>query len=116
MNPLALSLVQFYPHANAGPNLFVTTQTKQNTFDQGGARFDHVFSERDQSSLHYCAVGWLELESAVGEGRQRAGLSGGRGLEHAQRSRSPRPTFSAAQSVNVLRAGFFRNVSIPTSR
>lgn len=53
ISPLAQSLVSFYPHANAGPNLFVTTQTMDNNADQGGIRFDHVFSERDQLSANY---------------------------------------------------------------
>jgi len=53
MNATALNLVQFYPHANAGPNLFVTTQTMQNRTDQGGAHFDHVFNERDRLFVHY---------------------------------------------------------------
>ena len=53
MNATALKLVQFYPHANAGPNLFVTTQTMQNRADQGGARFDHVFGRADRLFVHY---------------------------------------------------------------
>src|SRR5450755_496910 len=53
LSATALSLAQFYPHANAGPNRFITTQDRRNQTDQGGLRFDHIFSEKDQLSARY---------------------------------------------------------------
>ncbi len=53
MDPTAVSLLSFYPHANAGPNLFTTTQTMRNSSDQGGFRFDHIIGTRDQLFLRY---------------------------------------------------------------
>ena len=82
---------------------------------RAACRFDHMFSDRDQLSVHFTRAVGVECRSAVDCRRQRSGVSGGRG--HYARTRaavSETHLFSGA-TVNSLRAGFFRNVFVTDS-
>ncbi len=52
-NPVAVAAAKLYPLPNAGGNVFESTQLGSTNYDQGGARLDHYFSERDQVFLRY---------------------------------------------------------------
>ena len=108
LNAAALNLVQFYPHANAGPNLFVTTQTVQNTADQGGMRFDHVFNERDRLFLHYAHSANSNVNPLSVAGANVPGFPVGEDLSTHTVAVSETHVFSGS-TVNDLRLGFFRN-------
>jgi hypothetical protein len=109
LSPAALNLVNFYPHANAGPNLFATTQTMLNSADQGGARFDHIFSERDQLSAHYTRALSANVDPLSVAGANVPGFPVGEDIDTQSAAVSETHLFSGA-TVNVLHAGFFRNV------
>ncbi len=108
MNATALNLVQFYPHANAGPNLFVTTQTMQNRTDQGGAHFDHVFNERDRLFVHYARSASANVNPLSVAGANVPGFPVGEDLSTHTVSVSETHVFNGS-TVNDLRLGFFRN-------
>jgi hypothetical protein len=108
LNPTALNLLQYYPHANAGANLFVTTQTMQNRTDQGGIRFDHVFSERDRLSVHYARSASANVNPLSVAGANVPGFPVGEDLSTHSVAISETHVFSGS-TVNDLRLGFFRN-------
>jgi hypothetical protein len=109
LSQTALNLVQFYPHANAGPNLFVTTQTLQNTADQGGLRYDHIFDERHQFAAHYTRSMSSNIDPLSVAGANVPGFPVGEDIGTQSASVSETDVLSAT-TVNDLRAGFFRNV------
>ncbi len=108
-NPVAASLVNFYPHANAGPNLFITTQVETNNADQGGFRFDHIFSDRDQLAMHYTRAVNSNVNPLSIAGANVPGFPVGEDIGAHNATISETHLFSGA-TVNILRAGFFRNV------
>ena len=109
LSSTALNLVSFYPHANAGPNLFVTTQTLRNSADQGGARFDHIFNERDQLSMHYTRAVSANVNPLSVAGANVPGFPVGEDIGTHSAAFSETHLFSGS-TINVLHAGFFRNV------
>lgn len=109
LHATALNLVQFYPHANAGPNLYVTTQTMRNRADQGGLRFDHVFSERDQVSAHYTRSATSNVDPLSIAGANVPGFPVAEDVSATGAAVSETHLFSGAM-INNLRMGFFRNL------
>jgi hypothetical protein len=109
LNQTALGIAQFYPHANAGPNLFVTTQTMQNGTDQGGLRYDHVFSERDQLSIRYARSAGSDVDPLSVAGANVPGFPVGEDLSTESFAVSETHLFSGS-TLNNFRAGFFRNL------
>jgi hypothetical protein len=109
LSPLALSLVQFYPHANAGPNLFITTQNRRNQTDQGGLRFDHIFNERDQLSIRYARSASSNTDPLSVAGANVPGFPVGEDLSTHSAAVSETHVFGTS-AVNVARLGFFRNI------
>ena len=108
LSATALSLAQFYPHANAGPNRFITTQDRRNQTDQGGLRFDHIFSEKDQLSARYARSASANTDPLSVAGANVPGFPVGEDLGTHSAVISETHVFGAA-AVNVARFGFFRN-------
>jgi hypothetical protein len=108
-NPTAASLVRYYPHANAGPNLFVTTEVMTNDADQGGGRYDHIFSERDRLSIHYARAVSSNVNPLSVAGANVPGFPVGEDISTHSASVSETHLFSGS-TLNILRIGFFRNV------
>jgi hypothetical protein len=109
INPLSQSLVSFWPHANAGPNLFITTQTMTNDADQGGGRFDHVFNEHDQLSMHYAQSSSANLNPLSVAGANVPGFPVGEDIATYAATISETHLFSG-RTLNNLRVAFFRNL------
>jgi hypothetical protein len=109
MDPLAVKLLSFYPHANAGANLFVTTQTLSNNTDQGGLRFDHIFGPRDQFFAHYTRASAANVDPLSIAGANVPGFPVGEDINTHMATVSETHTFGPA-TVNSARAAFFRNV------
>ena len=105
---IARKVLEFYPRANAGTNLFVTTQTLHNTADQGGFRFDHTFSERDQLFLRYARSASSAVNPLSVAGANVPGFPVAEDLGIHSVSLSETHLFSGS-TVNELRLGFFRN-------
>ncbi len=108
LSATALSLLNYYPHANAGPNLFVTTQTKHNSSDQGGLRFDHVFGENDQLSVRYTIAANSNLDPLSVAGANVPGFPVGEDVRPQSLAVSETHLFSGA-TINNLHASFFRD-------
>ncbi|MGJ5816483.1 carboxypeptidase regulatory-like domain-containing protein [Paludibaculum fermentans] len=109
MSPVALKIMEFYPHANAGPNLYITTQTMQNQADQGGLRFDHLFNDRDQFAAHFTRSANTNLNPLSISGANVPGFPVNEDITTTRAAVSETHLFSGA-TVNNLRAQFFRNV------
>lgn len=108
INPVALKLVQFYPHANAGPNLFVTTENRRNQTDQGGLRYDHLFREADQFAFRYAQSSSTNVDPLSVAGANVPGFPVGEDIRTHSASVSETHVFGGS-AVNIFRAGFFRN-------
>lgn len=108
LNSTALNLVNFYPHANAGPNLYVATEVMRNRADQGGARVDHIFNEHDQLSLRYARATSSNVNPLSVAGANVPGFPVGEDLGTHSVVLSETHLFSGA-TINNLRLGFFRN-------
>jgi hypothetical protein len=109
INPTAAQLLKFYPSPNAGPNLFVTTQVKNNNADQGGLRYDHVFSERDQLSFRYARLAAANVDPLSVSGANVPGFPVGEDISTHSAAITETHTFGSS-TLNNFRAGFFRNV------
>ena len=53
INSISQKLLDYYPLANSGTNLFTTTQNLTSTRDQFGVRIDHYLSARDHLFVRY---------------------------------------------------------------
>lgn len=102
-------LLDYYPRANAGQNLFVSTQKLMNRSDQGGARFDHNFREADQMAVHFAQSGSTNENPFSTSGADVPGFPVGEDLNSKRVTLSETHLFNAV-TVNTFRAGFFRNV------
>ena len=116
MSPMALSLLNFYPHANAGPNLYTTTQTMSNNRDQGGFRFDHIVSDTDQISARYTRSVSANMDPLSVKGANVPGLPGGRGPGPRKALPWRRPTSSAGRRSTTSAWGSSATPSLRTSR
>jgi hypothetical protein len=111
MSSMALKLLGFYPHANAGPNLYSTTQIMDNNADQGGLRFDHVMGSNDQLSAHYMRAVSSNLDPLSIAGAGVPGFPVGEDIGTQSASVSETHVFGGS-TVNDFRAGFFRNAFV----
>jgi hypothetical protein len=109
IDPTSQKILQFYPHANAGPNLFITTQNRHNSTDQGGGRYDHVFSERDQLAVRYATSASDNVDPLSVAGANVPGFPVGEDLSTQTGVISETHVFGAS-AVNVARFGLFRNL------
>jgi hypothetical protein len=109
INPLSQSLLSLYPHANAGPNLFIGTETLSNDSDQGGTRFDHVFRETDQISFHYAQSASGLIDPFSVKGANVPGFPVKEDISTHAATISETHVFSGA-TLNNARIVFFRNV------
>lgn len=57
LNPVARNVLTLYPLPNAGGNLFRTTVTGTNYYDQAGARLDYNATAKDQLFARYSYAG-----------------------------------------------------------
>jgi Carboxypeptidase regulatory-like domain len=109
MSPTSVNLLQYYPHANAGPNLFITTQNRSNQTDQGGIRYDHLFRETDQMTFRFAGSASSNVDPLSVAGANVPGFPVGEDLSTNGVSIAETHVFSGS-AVNVARVGFFRNV------
>ncbi len=109
LSQTALNLVQFYPQANTGTNLFTTTQTLQNTADQGGLRYDHIFNETHQFAAHYTRSMTSDVDPLSVAGANVPGFPVAESIGTQAVSVSETDVLSST-TVSDLRASFFRNV------
>ncbi len=70
-NPISVAATKLYPLPNIGTNVFESTQLGSKNYDQGGFRFDHHFSDRDQFFLRYSSSSLHEFEPSAHRRRRR---------------------------------------------
>lgn len=114
MNPTSLKIMEFFPRANSGQNLYITTQVMKNQSDQGGARWDHVFRERDQLAVNFTRAAISNVDPLSIAGANVPGFPVGEDITTTRVSVSETHLFSGA-TINSLRLGFFRNVFFTNS-
>jgi hypothetical protein len=106
---LSRRILDYYPRANAGTNIFLTTQKVKNRSDQGGLRFDHIFNDRDQLALHYNRSAADNENPLSIVGADVPGFPVAEELNTTQATATETHLFGG-RTVNTFRAGFFRNV------
>jgi hypothetical protein len=109
ISPVVSKILNFYPHANAGTNLFITTEVTRADSDQGGFRGDHIFSEHDQLSMHYARAATARVNPLSVSGSNVPGFPVGEDIATHSATISETHLFSGSM-VNSFRIGFFRNV------
>lgn len=114
ISAMSKRILEFYPNANAGTNLFLTTQTVKNRADQGGIRFDHIFGDRDQLTVHYNRSSASNQDPLSVSGADVPGFPVAEDLNTTQVTVSETHLFGGS-SINTFRAGFFRNVFFTNS-
>ncbi|MBL0159334.1 MAG: TonB-dependent receptor [Bryobacterales bacterium] len=114
MSPTALKIMEYYPRANAGANLYVATQKLESQSDQGGLRFDQTLGERDQLSAHFTRAAGSNLNPMSTAGADVPGFPVGEEIATTQATVSETHLFSGS-TIHTFRAGFFRNVFFSNS-
>ena len=60
VNPLAESLLKYYPLGNVSPSFYTSTQPMKNDTDQAGGKLDFILGHADSASARYTfARGWV---------------------------------------------------------
>jgi hypothetical protein len=118
MNATSQTILKYYPHANAGTNLYTATEVVHNDAQQGGFRYDHIFSERDQLSMHFTQAAISDLDPLSISGANVPGFPVAEDLNTTRAGINETHLFSGS-TINTFRLGFFRNVfhtNIPQNR
>jgi len=114
LSATALNLAQFYPHSNAGPNRFITTQNRATRRTRRHALRPHL--PREGPTLRpVCGLGEREYGPASVAGANVPGFPVGEDLGTHSAVVSETHVLGAA-AVNVARLGFSAMRSRPTSR
>ena len=107
-NPIALTASQLYPLPNLGSNVYESTQIGSTDYDQGGARLDHYFRENDQFFLRYSVASLHQFDPLPISGSGVPGFPVTDDI--TTNSATTSWVHTSANSVQTLRASFFRNV------
>ena len=109
ISPVALKAAQLYPLPNIGTNVFESTQIGTDNYDQGGARLDHYFNGgKDQLFARYSGSGRHDFDPLPIAG---AGVPGFPVTDQIVTNSFTISDvhLTSAQTVQTLRAAFFRN-------
>jgi hypothetical protein len=109
LNPISLKLEQLYPLGNISPSLFSSTQILTNDYDQGGFRLDHYFHNGDQVFARYATSSLNALDPLPINGSGVPGFPVANSITTNSFTISHTHSFSP-QTVQIVRAAFFRNV------
>jgi outer membrane receptor protein involved in Fe transport len=108
LDPLAQSLLKFFPLPNAGTNLFSTTQTLRNNNDQFGIKVDHYLTQRDTMNFRYMFNQLSQLDPLSPNGASVPGFPIGEDQRAQNLVAQETHTFSTTL-VAVARFSFLRN-------
>ena len=111
LNPIALKAEAFYPLGNLSPSIYESTQMEANNYNQGGFRLDHYFSNNDQIFARYAGSGQNTLDPLPINGSNVPGFGVTNSILTNSFTASEVHLFSP-QSIQTIRAAFFRNVFI----
>ena len=107
-NAISKNLLGFFPLPNAGTNLFSTTQTLNNNFDQFGIKIDHYLSSRDMLTFRYMFNQLSQLDPLSPGGASVPGFPVGEDQRAQNFVAEETHSFSPAL-VAVVRFSFLRN-------
>jgi hypothetical protein len=109
-NSVALAAEKLYPLPNAGGNVFESTQLGSMNYDQGGFRLDHYINDNNQLFLRFSSSSSNELDPLPIAG---AGVPGFPVTDDiVTNSATTSWVHISPQTVQTVRASFFRNVFI----
>lgn len=111
INPLSQALLQYFPDPNgpaSQPNLFTTTQTKDENNDQFGVRLDHYLTGKDVLNFRYMFSQGNSTDPLSTAGANLPGFPVGQGQRAQNFVAQETHTFSPALT-GVARFTFLRN-------
>ena len=115
ISPVALKAEQLYPLGNLSPSLATSTLILTNNYNQGGARWDHLFGNGDQLFVRYAGADSHQIDPLPIDGSNVPGFPVRDEMRTQSITASETHLFSP-QTVNTLRAAFFRNVFLVDNR
>ncbi len=109
INPIALAAEKYYPLPNLSSSVFESTQMEANNYDQGGFRLDHYFANSDRLFARYAVSFQNTLDPLPINGSGVPGFPVADSITTNSFTVSDVHLYSA-QTVQTVRAAFFRNV------
>lgn len=101
-------LLGLFPKPNSGLNTFISTQTKQDDFNEGGLRLDHYLTANDNLNFHYMISDGTRFDPLSPAGASVPGFPVGESHRAQDFVAQETHTFSPSV-VGVLRFSFLRN-------
>jgi hypothetical protein len=108
INPIAQTLLSYYPLANDGPFTYVGTQTLTSNTDQFGVRVDHYLTSRDTLNFRYSYGQLGQIDPLPTGGANVPGFPVGENQRNQNFVAQETHTFSPTV-VGILRASYLRN-------
>jgi hypothetical protein len=108
INPISLTVQDYYPEGNLGPSLFASTEVMTNDYDQVGAKTDLQLSERDTLSFRFGYSTGSNINPLSIKGADVPGFPVGDDIATTLVTLSETHQFSP-YVVNSFRTGFFRH-------
>jgi hypothetical protein len=109
LNPIAMAATNLYPLPNIGPQVFESTQTGADNYDQGGFRLDHYFGNNDRLLARYAVSSTHVFDPLPIDGAGVPGFPVTDDIVTNSATISDVHLFSA-NTLQTLRLSFFRNV------
>ncbi len=111
VNPISRQMLSFFPLPNAGTNLFSSTQTRREDYDQFGVKIDHRLTEHDALNFRYMISDGNRLDPLSPAGASVPGFPIGEEQRAQNFIVQETHTFSPTM-VGVARFSFMRNKSL----
>jgi len=108
INPIATSILKFYPLPNHGTNTFITTQSLVANDDQFGLRLDHYLSPSDNLNFRYMYSGGPTTDPLSTSGANVPGFPVGED-DRAQNFVTQETHGFSPSVVGVVRFSYLRN-------
>lgn len=113
INPIARNAANLYPLGNVSPGLFESTEILTNDYDQGGFRLDHYFANGDQLFARFASSSLNTFDPLPINGSNVPGFPVTDSITTNSFTISHVHLISP-QTVQTVRAAFFRNVFFHT--
>ena len=107
-NSISQGLLQYFPHANNGPNVFTSTQIVRQDSNQGGVKIDHYLSPSDILNFRYGISDGTQFNPIPTSGSTVPGFPVGQDQRAQTFVAQETHTFSPSM-IGVLRFSFLRN-------
>jgi hypothetical protein len=111
LNPISLKAEGLLPLPNIGTNVFSSTQNLNQSYNQGGARYDHYFDNGDRLFGRYAASSLNTLDPLPIAGSGVPGFPVANSITTNSATISEVHAFSPT-TVQTVQIAFFRNVFI----